>query len=174
MDYKNFRAYYDLYYEVLCEYLNYYTQDTVIIEDVLQEVFLKLWENKDNIEIQYTKTYLFHVAKNRMLNHLRDEENRHRILDNWFKQQKIEKQGKECFNMDKFVIELDKCIEQLPLKCKEIFLLSKREKFTYKQIAEHLKISPKTVEAQMAIALKRIRQSMVNTLFSLFLVISNL
>lgn len=71
--------------------------------------------------------------------------------------------------MDKFVIELDKCIEQLPPKCKEIFLLNECKKYVYKQIAKHLKISPKTVEAQMTIALKRIRQSMINILFSLFL-----
>ena len=56
-------------------------------EDIIQEVFLKLWENEDCIEITYIKTYLFRAAKNRVLNYLRDEENRHQLLENWFNQQ---------------------------------------------------------------------------------------
>ena len=83
MDIQAFRIYYDTYYEQLCCFLNFYTHDVAVIEDIIQEVFLKLWENKDCIEITYIKTYLFRAAKNRVLNYLRDEENRHQLLENW-------------------------------------------------------------------------------------------
>ena len=66
MDIQAFRNYYDTYYEQLCCFLNFYTHDGAVIEDVIQEVFLKLWENKDCIEITYIKTYLFRAAKNRV------------------------------------------------------------------------------------------------------------
>lgn len=166
MDIAAFRKYYDLYYDQLCHFLNFYTQDITVIEDVLQEVYLKLWENRDEIEIQYIKTYLFHAAKNRVLNHLRDEQNRHYLLENWFNQQKQEKQGKECYDIEQFTTLLYKVIDQLPEKCREIFLLSRQEKLTYKQIAEKLNISVKTVEAQMGIALKRIRETLTTASFS--------
>ena len=51
MDIQAFRIYYDTYYEQLCCFLNFYTHDVAVIEDIIQEVFLKLWENKDCIEI---------------------------------------------------------------------------------------------------------------------------
>lgn len=166
MDIATFRKYYDLYYDQLCHFLNFYTQDITVIEDVVQEVYLKLWENRDEIEIQYIKTYLFHAAKNKVLNHLRDEQNRHYLLENWFNQQKQEKQGKECYDLEQFTTLLYKAIDQLPEKCREIFLLSRQEKLTYKQIAEKLDISVKTVEAQMGIALKRIRETLATASFS--------
>lgn len=169
MDIATFRKYYELYYDQLCHFLNFYTQDITIIEDVLQEVYLKLWENRDEIEIQYIKTYLFHAAKNRVLNHLRDEQNRHYLLENWFNQQQQEKQDKECYDLEQFTTLLYKAIEQLPEKCREIFLLSRQEKLTYKQIAEKLDISVKTVEAQMGIALKRIRDTLSTASFSFLL-----
>lgn len=169
MDIATFRKYYELYYDQLCHFLNFYTQDITIIEDVLQEVYLKLWENRDEIEIQYIKTYLFHATKNRVLNHLRDEQNRHYLLENWFNQQQQEKQGKECYDLEQFTTLLYKAIEQLPEKCREIFLLSRQEKLTYKQIAEKLDISVKTVEAQMGIALKRIRDTLSTASFSFLL-----
>ena len=99
MDIQAFRNYYDTYYEQLCCFLNFYTHDVAVIEDVIQEVFLKLWENKDCIEITYIKTYLFRAAKNRVLNYLRDEENRHQLLENWFNQQLEERKYKDCFDI---------------------------------------------------------------------------
>ena len=63
MDIQAFRNYYDTYYEQLCCFLNFYTHDVAVIEDVIQEVFLKLWENKDCIEITYIKTYLFYLSE---------------------------------------------------------------------------------------------------------------
>ena len=158
-----------MYYDLLCRYLNLYTQDTAIIEDVLQEVFLKLWEDRDNTQISYIKTYLFKAAKNRVLNHLRDEQNRYRLLENWFNQQVEEQQHHECYDIESFVQVVNNAIDQLPAKCRDIFLLSRREQLTYKQIALQLNISTKTVETQMGIALKRIRDVVSTSSFVLFI-----
>jgi RNA polymerase sigma-70 factor (family 1) len=163
MDINNFRSYYDSYYDQLCFYLNFYTDDVSIKEDVLQEVFLRLWENRDTIEIKYIKTYLFHATRNTVLNYLRDEGKRHALLEKWFDQQKYETQGKDCFDIEAFMEKLNKIVDQLPPRCQEIFKLSHDEKLTYKQISEKLDISVKTVEAQMGIALKRIREGVAMT-----------
>ncbi len=166
MDIQTFRIYYDTYYKPLCRFLNLYTQDIEVIEDVIQEIFLKLWENKDSIEITYIKTYLFRAAKNKVLNHLRNEENRHYLLENWFNQQIEDSKHKECFDLDTLTDLVNRAIDQLPSKCKEIFLLSRREQLSYKQIAEKLNISIKTVETQISIALRRIKDILSSSTFA--------
>lgn len=167
IDIHLFRQYYDKYYDSLCRFLNLYTCDVALIEDVVQEVFLKLWESKDKVEVNYIKTYLFRAAKNRMLNHLRDEQNRNYLLENWFNQQKEEQNHEECFDIEKFIGLVEQAINQLPDKCREIFLLSRREQLTYKQISIQKNLSIKTVEAQMSIALKRIRDIVSTSSLSL-------
>lgn len=156
---QKFREIYDLYYEPLCKFLLFYTKDAHIIEDIVQEVFLALWENRDSIEISYIKTYLFQSAKNKLLNYLRDEENRSALLEKWYREQ-LESRipAEERFNTDALLKIIDKAIESLPEKCREIFILSKVENLSYKQIAELQQISLKTVENQMGIALKKIRE----------------
>ena len=165
MNITTFRQYYDSYYDQLYHFLTFYTKNSIIIEDVLQEIFLKLWENREKIEVKYIKTYLFHAAKNKVLNHLRDEQSRHYLLENWFYQQQYESKGKDCFDLELFILQLDKIVKQLPERCREIFLLSREEKLTYKQIADKLNLSVKTVEVQMGIALKRIRESLSSSTF---------
>jgi len=73
-------------------------------------------------------------------------------------QHELRKEGEECFNIEEFNQKVQTAVELLPQKCRKIFNLSKKEKFTYKQIAEQLDISVKTVEAQMGIALRKIRK----------------
>ena len=68
MNITTFRQYYDSYYDQLYHFLTFYTKNSIIIEDVLQEIFLKLWENREKIEVKYIKTYLFHAAKNKVPN----------------------------------------------------------------------------------------------------------
>nr|WP_320058068.1 RNA polymerase sigma-70 factor [uncultured Bacteroides sp.] len=171
IDIHLFQKYYDLYYDSLFRFLSLYTQETDIIEDVLQDIFMKLWENKEIVEIQYIKTYLFNAAKNRILNYLRDEQNRHHLLENWFNQQQQEKENRDCFNIETFTIALNNAINQLPTQCREIFLLSRREELSYKQIAEKRNISIKTVETQIGIALKRIRNILASSSFTLLLML---
>lgn len=106
------------------------------------------------------KTYLFQSAKNKMLNHLRDEKNRSLLLEKWFEEQIQDNTMPETdrFDADELLTAVGKAIENLPQQCKEIFTLSKIENLSYKKIAEVKSISAKTVENQMGIALKKIRE----------------
>lgn len=153
-----FREIYDLYYEPLCKFLLFYTKDTLVIEDIVQEVFLSLWEQRNSIKITYIKTYVFQSAKNKLLNHLRNEKNRSVLLEKWFQEQ-LQNQllNKDSFEIEQVLKVVEKAIDNLPKKCQEIFVLSKTQNMTYKQISELKQISVKTVENQMGIALKKIR-----------------
>jgi len=147
-------------FEPLCRFLAYYTADRIMIEEVVQDVFIKLWEERNTLRIESVKTYLYKSARNRMLNYIRDEKRRNLLLEQWVKHEMEQKQGKECFDIDEFSQRVQNAIDALPDKCRTIFNLSKTEKLTYKQIAEHLNISVKTVESQMGIALRKIREKL--------------
>jgi DNA-directed RNA polymerase specialized sigma subunit, sigma24 homolog len=85
---QSFRKLFDLYYESLCASLNYYTRDEAAIEEIVQEVFVNLWEARDQVQIEHIKTYLFSAARYRALNYLRDKQRQMEILENWAKEEK--------------------------------------------------------------------------------------
>lgn len=169
---SSLRQLFDQQFEPLCRFLAYYTTDRMIIEEVVQCVFVKLWEDRDVLQIESVKTYLYTSARNRMYNYIRDEKRRHTMLEQWVQSETEKNYGEDCFDIDEFSQRVQNAINNLPDKCRNIFVLSKKENLTYKQIAEHLNISVKTVETQMGIALRKIREQLssfypriYNTLF---------
>lgn len=156
-DVETFRAIYELHYNALYKFLGVYSHNSPQIEDVIHDTFVKLWEERNFIEITYVKTYLFHAARNKMLNLLRNEHQRLNLLENWFEDQEIHNNDVDCYDIDAFYAKAQQAIDSLPTKCKELFLLNRMQKMSYKQIANHKAISVKTVENQIGIALKKIR-----------------
>ncbi len=155
---SSFRELFDKYFESLCRYLAYYSANNMIVEEVVQDVFVKLWEERESLRIESIKSYLFTAAHNRMLNHIRDEKRYHTLLELWTINEKQKGLSGECFDIEEFSERVQRAIDTLPEKCRRIFDLSKKENLTYKQIAERLDISVKTVETQMGIALRKIRE----------------
>lgn len=153
---------YNDYFEVICRFLNYYTRDYQAIEEVVQDVFVSLWENYNGEEIQYIKTFLYNSARNRMLNYLRDKENQTVFLEKWARIELEKSEAVDCVDREMFYQLLQAAVDSLPEKCKEIFILSREEQLSYKEIAQIKEISVKTVENQMGIALKKIRQYLVS------------
>lgn len=158
IDAETFKDAYNDYFEIICRFLNYYTRDSQAIEEVVQDVFVTLWEEYEGREIQYIKTFLYNSARNRMLNYLRDKENRMILLEKWARIELEESEATDCVDREAFSQLLQAAVESLPEKCKEIFILSREEQLSYKEIAQIKDISVKTVENQMGIALKKIRE----------------
>ncbi len=158
----NFRQIYDSHFENICRFLNFYSRDEYLIQEVVQDVFVKLWEDRDNLEIQYIKTYLYNAARNKILNEIRDHSNRNMLLEQWAKREFENQEAKDCVDMGEFLQLLHTSVETLPPNCKEIFTMSRELNLSYKEIAVQKNISIKTVEAQMGIALRRIREKMSN------------
>ena len=157
---SSFRQLFDKQFDPLCQFLSYYTTNRMIIEEVVQDVFVKLWEERDDLKIQSVKSYLYTSARNRMLNHIRDEKRRSMLFEQWVQHEMNKAAGEDCFEIEEFDQRIKAAVGSLPDKCREIFVLSKKKKLTYKQIAEYLDISIKTVETQMGIALRKIREDL--------------
>ena len=155
---SSFRQLFDNMFEPLCCFLAYYTTDRMIIEEVVQDVFIKLWEDRDLLRIESVNAYLYTSARNRMLNYIRDEKRRNTLIEQWAQHETEKRRSEDCFDINEFTQRVENAIDTLPDKCRNIFNLSKKDMLTYKQIAERLDISVKTVEAQMGIALRKIRE----------------
>lgn len=158
IDEITFKEAYNNYFEIVCSFLNYYTRDSQAIEEVVQDVFVNLWMDYQGKEIQFIKTFLYNSARNRMLNYLRDQENRSVLLEKWARIELEKSEATDCVDKKLFYQLLQAAVESLPEKCREIFILSREEQLSYKEIAELKEISVKTVENQMGIALKKIRK----------------
>lgn len=159
---KQFSGIYDRYFEELCRFLTYYSLDGHLIEEVVQDVFMKLWEERTNLEVNHIKTYLYRSARNRILNVLRDRRNREVLLSNWAREESLYREGVDCIDRNRFLHHLNQAIDGLPERCKEIFTLKHEAKLSYLEISVIQQVTLKTVENQMGTALRRIREYMLS------------
>lgn len=145
----------------LCNFARGYLNDTEDAKEIVQEVFFKLWQNRDSINLDKSvKSYLFTSVRNRSLNFIRDHKK--------FKSQVLDVDIADydlAFEQDvfsKYDLEnrINVALNKLPEKCREVFVMSRQEELKYKEIAEKLNISVKTVEAQMSKALRILREEL--------------
>lgn len=154
---KVFEKVYQSYAKDVKRFLLFKTQDSALAEDILQEAFVKLWDNCEKVEFAKAKSFLFTVANNLFLNIKKHEQVKRKYQQNFVS--RVNKENPEFILQEKeFLIKLEKAINNLPDKQKEVFLLNRMEKKKYKEIAEMLNISVKAVEKRMHLALKHMNQ----------------
>jgi RNA polymerase sigma-70 factor (family 1) len=154
---KIFEAIYNAYAKDIRRFLFYKTQDLDKAEDILQEVFIKLWENCNKVDHDKVKSYIYSIANNMFLNEVKHQ----KVVLNYNKYNKNEStnESPEFIMLEKeFLEKLESTIATLPEKQREVFLMNRIEKKKYKEIALHLDISVKAVEKRMHQALVVIRK----------------
>lgn len=147
-------------YPILCGYARKYLDDSDQAEEVVQEMFFNFWQKREKVEINISlEAYLFRSVRNSCLNYLKHLKIReeHRLATT----EEIRRKEQEV--QDNVVAlelqeKIENVIDQLPPERKRIFKMSRYEELKYKEIAEKLNLSVKTVEAQMSKALKYLRQ----------------
>ena len=168
------------FFEQLASFANEYVFDKEVSKNIVQEIFMKLWEKRANIEIHSNlKSYLYTSTKNSCISYLRHIKTR---------QQYFEKRKKDFddlmlnyealsqlninridFNSIETIIK--ETIDSLPPRCKEVFTLSRYEELSNKEIAEKLEISVKAVEANNTRAIKLLKKNLKNYLQSALLAV---
>lgn len=181
MDAKAFEAIFRSRFKPMVGYALRFVRDLESARGIVQEVFVNLWEKRADLDAgREVEAYLTTSVRNRCLNYLRDQKKfNHELLDfeglmdhNWHPVDQLE------------IAELDarirQAVDELPEKCREIFLLSRFENLKYQQIADKLQLSVKTVETQMSRALSHLRirlaayLSVVSIAFGLFKIFQRL
>ena len=147
-DRKAFEHIFKSYYQDLCRFGVTYVKDMDVAEELVQQIFINIWERRYELSISTSmKSYLFTAVRNKSFNYLKLQ------LPKEYKKVDVDNVGfVESNNKEEDIVFEDlkvyvaNAIDSLPGKCKIIFNLSRNSGLTYKEIAEELDISVKTVE----------------------------
>jgi len=147
----NFQLLFRNYYRPLCLYALHYINNVDDVEDVVQDCFVRLLEA--SVEPRNVRAWLYAAVRNRCIDLLRQSSHSVEPLTVGLEAATDEEQQERSLREAR----LWEAIDALPARCREVFLLSKRDGLTYAQIAQRLGLSEKTIEHQVSKALKRLR-----------------
>ena len=151
------RELFELHYNSICAAMFRYIKDRALVEDLAQNVFIRFWEKRQQIEINSSiAAYLRRMAINEALGHIRKQKYFEEELDPNLNT-KLDQSVEEQYLHGELQDNITKAIDSLPPKCRLVFQMSRYEELSYREIAERLEISIKTVENQMSKALKILR-----------------
>lgn len=168
-----FRALYERYWENLYAHARAMTSCEDTAKDIVQELFVELWDKKENLDIQISlKAYLYRVIRNKVLNTYAQ----HKIHEKY--RCSLAQYGEVGENRTDYLLRenlvkkrIDEEISALPGKMRQIFEMSRNENKTHKEIAEELNISDKTVKKQVSNALKILKSKLAYVFYYLLLTI---
>ena len=132
------------------------------IDDILQEVFIRIWENRKNIYSSNTfNSYIFTITKNLLLNELRSRLNNNKIKDKIYKLS-VSKEYTiiQDIEYNDLTDKVDQIIETMPSKTKTVYELSRKKGLSNKEIAKKLEISPKTVEYHISQSIRFLKDKL--------------
>lgn len=171
-DERAFETLFRKHYPALVNFSIKYVTDQEAAEEIVQDVFLNIWSKSENLHIHTTiKSYLFGAVRNASLNFLKHQKVRQAYVD---KQMLKVNQPEhvDFLELDELKERISAAMDKIPTKCREIFELNRFEGKRYKEIAEELNLSLKTVENQMGKALKILREELGEYLPILLFLIS--
>ena len=140
----------------MCRYAFLLINDRDEAEDIVQDLFRSLWENRNRGTVSSFRSYLFRAVKNKSLNYLRDNRNSSRYSDVHEEVSLTSNCTLETIDGNELQQLITEAVQNLPPRCSEIFYLKRFEELSNAEIAEKLSISIKTVESQTTIAIRKI------------------
>ena len=170
-DYNAYTLLMNNYYKNLCGYANLFTKDPSRSEDIVQNVFVKLWVYRKKVDSNIPiKRYLHKSVYNEFIDQYRKnksvislEEKHLRTINTII--------DDNSFDIEKLMTRVNNEIEKLPEKCKKVFILNKKEGLTHDEIAEYLQISKKTVEGHITRAFKILNQKLGKKIKSILIIL---
>ena len=150
---------FDTYYEKLYLFAEKYIYDSDKAHDIVQDVFLKIWENAERLELTSSiQHYLFASVRNGCLNYLKslqiEDRNNRKYAEAY-----IESQNVDMVDDEELLARIRQVLDELPEKCREVCLLRFVEGYKYAEIAARLDMNENTVKAQLHRGMERLKQA---------------
>lgn len=152
-------------YPALCAFATGYLHDHDAAEDVVQHCFVNFWQKRESIALQQSlKSYFYTMVRNRCINKLKSVKVQHQHAEGIAHQEEPAAEESEM-EVGELADRIAQAIEAMPTERRRIFQMSREEGLKYREIAQKLEISVKTVENQMGKALKYLRDTLSDYLF---------
>ncbi len=166
-DQSAFKLLFSIYFARLNDFAKNVVRDGMISQDIVQEVFVKVWETREEIENINLEAFLFRLVRNRCIDyvkHLKVVNNRMQkiqIISKYEELYRIDFIGNEPYVLieEELKIKIEKTILSLPDRCREVFILSRMDGLKSREIAEKLEINVKNVERHLSRALQSFRKN---------------
>jgi RNA polymerase sigma-70 factor (ECF subfamily) len=157
----DFKQLFDTYFDEIRRFVFYRCGDEDTASDIAQDVFLKIWEKRDRLICEKMKPLLYKMANEKIIDNYRRE-----VCQNGFQQSlKIDAESEispeEKMVSDEFIASYAEALVQIPEKQRLVFLMNREDDLKYKEIAECLQISVKTVEKRMSAALQLLKTKLL-------------
>jgi RNA polymerase sigma-70 factor (ECF subfamily) len=160
-----FETLFKTHYNALHAYAQVILKDEDLAEEIVQGMFLKFWEKRTSLNIQSIKAYLYKCVYNDSLNYLKQEKTKSKYQDFTVHTMNTEHEPASLkVELSELQQHLREALNHLPEQCCTIFQMSRFEELKYREIAEHLGLSIKTVENQMGKALRILRLKLADFL----------
>lgn len=165
-DRRAFTLLFDYYYTGLVVFADRYMHDLELSEDIVQSVFVRLWENRQSIQSSSICYYLSSAVKNNCIDLIRKKETQEKYVRRQLSGNVDS--GADFWAESELEQMIEKSIANLPPRCAEIFRMSRFDGLKTHEIAEKLQLSNRTVETQISNALKVLRKDLKDYLFQFF------
>lgn len=166
-DRKAFEQVYFEFYDVLFHLSLQYLQEEALSEEIVQDAFMKLWEVRENLKDDSNiKNYLYTITKNNCLSQLRKVQViQHNVkdihyLEMQFNYEALTSLPDDYLQFDELKDKIEQAIDALPDDLKAVFIMNRFEDLKYREIADQLHLSVKTIEARMSKALVILRKEL--------------
>lgn len=167
-DYKTFEIIFKSYYPLLCRYANSIVRDAATAEDLVSDVMARFWEKSAELKIKTSlRSYLLRSVYNTSLNYITRYRSRYSEIDGetFKKLASLWPEPDSVMPEDRIMEEelrekLQSVIQELPIECGKIFVMSRIDALSHKEIAERLNISENTVKVQIYRALTKIKKAL--------------
>ncbi len=163
---RAFEQVFKAHYHALHAYAHTMLKDEMLAEEIVQNLFLKLWEKKEQLAKQASvKAYLYKCVYHDCLNHIRHQKVQLRYAAHAVHHHHSKAaEASASAELSELQKHIEIALNDLPQQCRTIFQMSRFEELKYREIAEQLQISVKTVENQMGKALKLLRSKLADFL----------
>jgi RNA polymerase sigma-70 factor (ECF subfamily) len=160
-----FETLFKTHYNALHAYAQVILKDEDVAEEIVQGMFLKFWEKRASLNIQSIKAYLYKCVYNDSLNYIKQEKTKSKYQDFTLHTMNTEHEPASLkVELSELQQHLREALNHLPEQCRTIFQMSRFEELKYREIADHLGLSIKTVENQMGKALRILRLKLADFL----------
>ena len=161
---------FSIYFPRLNDFARNVIRDDVLSQDIVQEIFVKVWEKRAEIESINLEAFLFRLVRNRCIDYIKHL----KVVNNRMQEIQLSSKYEELYRIDfvgnepyvlieqELKLKIENTIQHLPERCREVFILSRMKGLKNKEIAEMLNINIKNVERHLSRAMQSFRENFSN------------